>query len=172
MNSKEYHDEFDDITEHKAVNESLYQESMNIVNHRDGTDYEDICAIGAQTGDVIVKNDLSVRHGATGFTKEQFETFSSYEGNKILLHNHPNGSRPSYTDIKTLFDNDDVESSVAVGHDGSVHVIYDPDRSVNIEKMWRNVYNQYVNEIKDKKLAEHMALNYLYDKGVFKYTKR
>ena len=75
VNSKEYHDKFENLTSHKSTNESVYQEAMKMLEHRDGTDLEDIVILDARTGNVIVKNTLSVRSGQTGLTHEQFEIY-------------------------------------------------------------------------------------------------
>lgn len=172
VNSKKYHDKFDNLTEHKAVNESLYQESIKILEHRDGTELEDVVAIDARTGEVIVKNTLSVERGKTGFTKDQYDKIIQHEGNVILLHNHPNGSRLSYTDISTLFKNKNIVGSVVVGHDGSVHIISDIDDSVDIDKFWSDLYNDYINTTHNKGLAEHYALDDVYESGLFNYERR
>ena len=39
VNSKKYHDKFDGLTAHKAVNEAIYQHAMRILEHRDGTPF-------------------------------------------------------------------------------------------------------------------------------------
>ena len=63
---------------------------------------------------------------------ENGASFNEYDGEIVLLHNHPNGSRPSYTDILRLQDKN-VSSVIAVGHDGSVYEISDYDRGVDIQ---------------------------------------
>ena len=176
VNSKQYHDKFEGLTSRKAVNESIYQESMKILEHRDGTDYEDIVALDARTGDVIVKNALSVQKGKTGFTEEQYKALVKREGKVVLLHNHPNGSRPSFTDISSLFENSSfVSGSVAVGHDGSVHLISNPSTQIDkktLDKLWNELYNDAVKDYQDKDLASHYALDDIYKTGLFDYEER
>lgn len=52
---------------------------------------------------------------------------SSNKNDVVVIHNHPNSGRPSYSDIKTLFNtkengyNSNISSSVVLGHDGSVY---------------------------------------------------
>ena len=176
VNSKQYHDKFEGLTNHKSVNESIYQESMKMLEHRDSTDYEDIVALDARTGDVIVENTLSVQKGKTGFTEEQYKALIKHEGKVILLHNHPNGSRPSYTDIYSLFENSSfVDGSVAVGHDGSVHLISNPSTKIDkktLDKLWDDVYNSIVEIYPDEDLASHYALDIIYQKKIFDYERR
>ena len=98
VNSKKFHDSFENLTQRKAVNESIYQESMKILEHRDGTILEDMVVLDAKTGKVIAKNTESKESGKTGLTQEQYRRYQKEKGKKILLHNHPNSDRLSFTD--------------------------------------------------------------------------
>ena len=172
VNSKEYHDKFESLTSHKSTNESVYQEAMKILEHRDGTDLEDIVVFDARTGNVIVKNTLSARSGQTGLTYEQYEIYQKLSGKKVLLHNHPNGGRLSFTDLKTLFVNDDIEASIAVGHNGMVHIVSNPDRTIDIEKLYESLYNEYKEIYANSELSRIYALDDLYDLKIFDYESR
>ncbi|MDY2956566.1 MAG: hypothetical protein SOR59_03005 [Lachnospiraceae bacterium] len=68
VNSKEYHDKFESLTSYKSTNESVYQEAMKMLEHRDGTESEDIVVFDSRTGNIVVKNTLSAREGQTGLT--------------------------------------------------------------------------------------------------------
>ena len=172
VNSKEYHDKFENLTSHKSTNESVYQEAMKMLEHRDGTDLEDIVILDARTGKVIVKNTLSVRSGQTGLTYEQYEIYQQASGKKVLLHNHPNGGRLSFTDLKTLFANDEIEASIAVGHNGIVHIVSNPNRKIDIEKLYESLYNEYKEIYANSELARIYALDDLYDLKIFDYESR
>lgn len=172
VNGKEYHDKFENLTSHKSTNESVYQEAMKMLEHRDGTDLEDIVILDARTGNVIVKNTLSVRSGQTGLTHEQFEIYQQSSGKKVLLHNHPNGGRLSFTDLKTLFVNDDIKATIAVGHNGMVHIVSNPDRTLDIEKLYESLYNEYKEIYANSELARIYALDDLYDLKIFDYESR
>lgn len=172
VNSKKFHDSFDNLTQRKAVNESIYQESMKILEHRDGTILEDMVVLDAKTGKVIAKNTESKESGKTGLTQEQYRRYQKEKGEKILLHNHPNSGRLSFTDLRTLFNNDDIEASIAVGHNGHICIASCPDRNVDIEKLYESTYNKYKHELLDSGLARIHALDDLYDLGIFKYESR
>lgn len=172
VNSKKFHDSFENLTQRKAVNESIYQESMKILEHRDGTILEDMVVLDAKTGKVIAKNTESKESGKTGLTQEQYRRYQKEKGKKILLHNHPNSGRLSFTDLRTLFNNDDVEASVAAGHNGHICIASCPDRNVDIEKLYESTYNKYKHELLDSGLARIHALDDLYDLGIFKYESR
>ena len=172
VNSKEYHDKFEGLTKHKAVNESIYQEAMRMLEHRDGTPFEDMVLIDARTGKFIVGNMDSKVVGRTGLTKKQFSILSKHKGDAIIVHNHPNSSRISYKDILTMHRNENISAIVAVGHDGSIQIVSALDRKIPIDKLWEMVYNDNVGVYGDKKLAEHKALTTLYDLGIFKSESR
>ena len=167
VNSKKYHDKFEGVTNHKETNESVYQESMKILEHRDGTAYEDLIVLDARTGKGIASILDSDKIGKVRFPKEKI---TDNDGKVILLHNHPNSSRPSCADISKLKLNN-VEAIIAVGHDGSVYKVSELDKNFDIDKFWKNTYNDYRKIYKDNILAEHYATDLLYDLKVFKVER-
>ena len=172
VNSKEYHDKFESLTSHKSTNESVYQESMKMLEHRDGTELEDNVVFDARTGNIVIKNTLSARAGQTGLTYEQYEIYKKSNEKKVLLHNHPNGGRLSFTDLKTLFLNDDIEASIAVGHNGIVHIVSNPDRTIENEKLYESLYNEYKEIYANSEISRIYALDDLYDLKIFDYESR
>ena len=56
VNSKAFHDKFDGLTAHKAVNESLYKKAAEFLAHRNGMPYEDIAMLDSRTGTVLAEN--------------------------------------------------------------------------------------------------------------------
>lgn len=172
VNTKAYHDKFDGLTTHKQANEGLYQQSMKMLEHRDGTDFEDMVLLDSRTGKLITENTVSRKAGRTGLTDEQYADYLKYKGTATIIHNHPNSSRVSFTDIKTMFLNDKVDTVVAVGHDGSVYKVYNPNRNFDIEKFEEMVYNKYVNIYQDEKLAMIKMTDDLYNLGVFECERR
>ena len=172
VNSKRYHDKFEGLTEHKAANESIYQEAMRMLEHRDGTDGEDMVLLDARTGKFIVGNMESMLSGRTGLTKEQFAVAKKHNGKLIIVHNHPNSSRISFKDILTMYQNENISATVAVGHDGTVQIVSHLDRNIPLDKLWERLYNDYANQYGDKIIAERMATTMLYDSDIFKSESR
>ncbi len=172
VNTKEYHDKFEGISSHKAVDESIYQESMGILSEKNGTDFESLVAIDSRTGEVIAKNSSFEISGKTAFNSEQYNKCLSNVNDIVLIHNHPNSSRPSYTDIKTLFNNTNINSSIVACHDGTVYKLYNPNRQIGIDKAYEMAYNDAINICRNKDIAKKHALNELYEKGLFDFEKR
>lgn len=171
VNSKEYHDKYENLTEHKAVNEKMYQEAMKMLEHRDGTPYEDMVAIDARTGKTILSVINTEVAGKLPLTQKQYEEIVNYDGNIIVLHNHPNSSKPSYADILKLKEKN-ISAVASVGHDGSVFMVSELDKNFDIEKYWNDVYNKYNDIYKDEILANHYATDDLYNMKVFKIESR
>lgn len=55
VNSKAFHDKFENLTGRKMVDEIIYQEAMKILEHRDGTRQEDLVVLDRRTGAVVTK---------------------------------------------------------------------------------------------------------------------
>lgn len=171
VNSKEFHDKFEGLVEHKATNEVLYQESMKMLEHRDGTDFEDMIAIDSRTGKIIESITDSKIPGRIPISESQYKKIQHHPGNITLLHNHPNSSRPSFVDIQKLKE-PNIDSVISVGHDGSVFRVYDLDKKFDVDKFYHDVYNEYKQICKDDILAEKYATDALYEIGIFKFDRR
>ena len=172
VNSKTFHDRFNGASKHHAVDEALYQDALKMLEHRDGTELEDLAAFDARTGKLLAKNDTSTKSGATGFSYEQYQATLDCPNGVVLLHIHPNSSRPSATDIKTLFKNKQVERSVIACHNGEVHILSEPDRTIDIVQVYEQWYNQYKEEYKNARVAELHATDRIYESGLFQYEKK
>lgn len=171
VNSKAYHDKFESLSFlRKVTREQLYIQSKTILEHRDGTEYEDLVILDALTGMEIVSNRNSSQSLKTGISKSEYDKVLSNKNDVVLLHNHPGGGRPSIADILSAWRNDKVKASVVVGHDGSVHVLSDFNRKIDIEKMYNESYTKFISENVFKPLAIIKATDELYEKGYFCYS--
>lgn len=171
VNTKKYHDKFENIPIGKKARESIYQTAMKILEHRDGTDYEDIAAINLKTGEVLAFNTSSTRPGISGFTEKEYRKITESKSNIVIVHNHPNNSRLSYKDLQTLFQYDYVRMEIAICHNGDIAFAYDPVRNFDIEAFYQKAYNTY-KEVYGKKQSELFATDKLYDSDTFKYERR
>ena len=162
VNTAEFHKRFNDLPIRKAARESLYKQSIKMLEHRDGTAYEDIVAIDARTGKVIAKNDTYEHRFQSGFTNADAQLLNTYPGRIILLHNHPGSTRPSSADLISLHKHNAVATAV-VGHDGSIRLVKDDYRLVGIEAKYLKWYNYYRKNLAEtQQLAEIHAMNQIY----------
>ena len=173
VNSKAYHDKFEALTKRKQTNESLYQQAKRLLEARDGSEGEGLIILDSRTGRIITDNlSRQVQKLKTGLTKEEYQLVKENTGNIIMLHNHPDGSQPSGTDILTLWRESKADATVIVGHDGAVYIIYEIDRNIPLDKIYEKVYNDIVAEGKPKDFAKVKAGEALYELGAFSFIKR
>ena len=71
-----------------------------------------------------------------------------------------------------MFENEDIKMIVAVGHDGSVNTVFNPDRENNIEECWETLYNSNIEKDGNKQLAINNSIDDLYKMGIFDYESR
>lgn len=181
VNTEKFHRKFENLTDHKDVNEALYNEAMEILAERNNTEFEDIVAIDSRTGERIVKNTSSSKRGKTqscGFSKEEERILDNYKVPFETLHNHPNSSMPSRDDIKMLFRRHNQSASNINCHNGTVYRIKKLKPLDEIEKLVDKVYyktkERYQGFGEDKVEFETSTelLQYLTKSGHIRYLKR
>jgi len=94
-----------------------------MLEHRSGSEYEDLAMLDAKTGKFLVGNDKAsgdFKHKC-GLSQKEADTLISIGKKFAILHNHPNSSKPSPSDIKWLFKRENAVSSNIVCHDGTVY---------------------------------------------------
>lgn len=143
MNSKKYHDKYEGLTRHKAVSESLYQESLKILSDNNDTEFEHIVAIDARTGKVLEKNMDASKIGWThrcGFSHKQSDHLENLDMPFEVLHNHPNSSLPSRDDILKLYQRKNQVASTITCHDGTVYRLTKL-KEIKIDSLVEQVYH-------------------------------
>lgn len=171
VNAKRYHDKFAGLTEHKAANESVYQQAKRILEDRDGKDTERMAIIDARTGELLTDN-LSVGEDSrfkTGLSFEEYQKIKESGKRFLVLHNHPSSTRPSITDILTFWKEEKADASIVVGHDGTVYVITDMNRKIPLDKLYEKYYHSYKELGYDVDMARLKSTNAIYDSKAFTY---
>ena len=171
VNAKRYHDKFSGLTEHKAANESVYQQAKRILEDRDGKDTERMAIIDARTGELLTDN-LSVGEDSrfkTGLSFEEYQKIKESGKRFLILHNHPSSTRPSITDILTFWKEEKADASIVVGHDGTVYVITDMNRKIPLDKLYEMYYYSYKELGYDVDMARLKATNDIYASKAFTY---
>lgn len=182
ITTKTYHNKFEGLTSHKAVNESLYNESLQILSDNNDTQYEHIVAIDAKTGERLAKNTSAADNKMilqSGFSKGQNSMLSN-ESTPLFeaVHNHPNNSIPSRDDIIKLFERPRQISSVIICHNGAVYRLEKLEKYEKVDDLANKIYSfnkkKYIDYSEDKAEYEcSMSLiKYLVKKGVMAYEKR
>ena len=122
-----YIEKFSAITEIPEVNDSIYKASKEILEHRNGTDYEDLYLIDAKTGEVIHKLTTSDIPNGLIYDEKTHESINKAieEGREVIaIHNHPGGLPPTLDDGASAYDHKYLKG-VTVGHNLEVYT-YSP----------------------------------------------
>lgn len=130
VRAKEYRDKFNSITEDDAVNSTLYNKAMDVLDHRGGTDYEDMHLISIADG--LVKGTQTKTEYYNGVTEELRHSHVWYNESLnsaiklnptkslISLHNHPGSLPPSGGDFESQFIHG-YKGGVIACHNGDVY---------------------------------------------------
>ena len=125
--SEDYVQRFSGITGNETVDRRIGETAQKILQHRSGTDYEDLALIDADTGDLIHLLDTSnVIHSVSydNATKKAIDQ-ANKDGRRIIaLHNHPNNYPPSMDDGSSAREHG-YYSGIAATHDGRIYT-YSP----------------------------------------------
>lgn len=115
VNNPEYKRKFSNITSSEEVNNKLYEKAMDILKHRNGTDYEDFYLIDMRSGEVKASQtkieympniEEELKHNRVWYNKEiKREIRNNPPKTFITIHNHSHNMTPSGGDFKGAFNN-------------------------------------------------------------------
>nr|DAR76953.1 MAG TPA: minor capsid protein [Caudoviricetes sp.] len=135
------------------LSDSIARVSRQMLQHRNGTPYEDYYLLDAETGRVVALSNKARKRKGVVYNEQVRKAFKeSPEQSFVSIHNHPSGYPPSLSDLASLQQrskNNTVKYGLTIGHDGSVYWYSRPNKRIP-----RSAYEQYVNRIdKFKKLG-------------------
>lgn len=133
--------------------DSIARVSRQILQHRNGTPYEDYYLLDAETGRVVALSNKARKRKGVVYNEQVRKAFKeNSEQSLVSIHNHPSGYPPSLSDLASLQQrskNNTVKYGLTIGHDGSVYWYSRPNKRIP-----RSAQEQYVNRIdKFKKLG-------------------
>lgn len=131
-----YVEKYQNITGSEETDNKIYEYAKTILDHRNGTNYEDLYLIDAKTGDPIFRLTTSdVSHGVQ--YNDQIEAAieqAHNEGKEIIaIHNHPNGLPPTMDDGVSAYDHG-YSKGVVIGHNLEVFTYTPTDASYTKEE--------------------------------------
>lgn len=129
ISSKEYANLFSNITNNQAVNDSIADLSRKAILHRNGSKYEDMYIVNANTGEVMGQQlDMQYPSGISYNDSIKSALSRAKEANIpiIAIHNHPEGYPPSIDVFNKAYDNN-YFLGIACGHNGQVYVYDKPE---------------------------------------------
>ena len=132
-------DEFlDKIKRHPMtshLSDSIARVSRQMLQHRNGTPYEDYYLLDAETGRVVALSNKARKRKGVVYNEQVRNAFKeSPEQSLVSIHNHPSGYPPSLSDLASLQQrskNNTVKYGLTIGHDGSVYWYSKPNKRIH-----------------------------------------
>lgn len=165
-----YQEKFSGITNNAAVNQTLYTCATRALEHRSGTNGEDLFLINGITGELLHANTLSTSRQSVQYDAATLSAIEkAHEKNIpiVALHNHPNGMPPSLDDGASAKAHG-YATGVVVGHNlevfsySAADKVYDSGSCKQVhealsrrigfefdfdEEIWYNVLNRFGMEV-------------------------
>ena len=149
IDSGEYRNKFDKITDNKDVSRTLYAKAKEMLKHRSGTMYEDMYWIDLKTGD-IVASALNEKSQSSVTYSESIKKAISEKTNLIAMHTHPHSFPPSAADFNSAYLHG-YEKSIVLCHDGKVF------QYISYETISEDLYNMYIKKYINQGMPEFQA---------------
>ena len=128
------------------LNRLLYQVSKKMLEHRSGTEFEDMYWIDPESVTIVAEETESSSEGKIRYTENLISKIRKYN-NLITLHSHPNSFPPSINDLNSNYYNH-YDIGIIVCHDGKIFV-YSSGQIINeeyyklkVEKYLKSGYNE------------------------------
>ena len=153
IRSDEFVDKLKNHPKTSHLSEPIARVSRQMLQHRNGTPFEDYYLLNADTGRVVALSNKARKTKGVVYNEQVRKAFKEQsEQSLISIHNHPSGYPPSLSDFASLQQrskNNTVKYGLTIGHDGSVYWYSRPNKRIP-----RSAQEQYVNRIdKFKKLG-------------------
>ena len=177
VRSDEFVDKLKKHPKTSHLSESIARVSRQMLQHRNGTPFEDYYLLNADTGRVVALSNKARKTKGVVYNDQVRKAFKEQsEQSLISIHNHPSGYPPSLSDFASLQQrnkNNTVKYGLTIGHDGSVYWYSRPNKRIP-----RSAQEQYVNRIdKFKKMgynesvAQEKTLELLYEVFGFEFGR-
>ncbi len=153
--TKQYTQKIESLGESKKVTKSIRQSAIKMLEHRSGTEYEDMAFIDSKTGETIIQSNYQVKHQVEP-TKQMKKMLSESPQNTIIaIHNHPRSSVPSFADLNTCF-NRHYKYGIVVCHNGIIfkYKVTEPLNNstpinIGLDSLHSAIYNRHEKNIKN-----------------------
>ena len=132
------------------LSDSIARVSRQMLQHRNGTPYEDYYLLDAETGRVVALSNKARKRKGVVYNEQVRKAFKeSAEQSLVSIHNHPSGYPPSLSDLASLQQrskNNTVKYGLTIGHDGSVYWYSKPNKRIHkkAEQKYENLIEKMI----------------------------
>ncbi|MEI4338084.1 minor capsid protein [Streptococcus suis] len=141
------------------IADSVARVSRQMLQHRNGTPFEDYCLLEANTGKVVaISNKARKKKGVVYNDQVRYAFKNSSERSLVSIHNHPSGYPPSLSDLASLQQrskNNSIRYGLTAGHDGSIYWYTRPN--TRIPKIALSKYSHQIEKFKKMGYNEAVA---------------
>ena len=135
VRSDEFVDKLKNHPKTSHLSEPIARVSRQMLQHRNGTPFEDYYLLNADTGRVVALSNKSRKTKGVVYNDQVRRAFKEQsEQSLISIHNHPSGYPPSLSDFASLQQrskNNTVKYGLTIGHDGSVYWYSKPNKRIH-----------------------------------------
>lgn len=135
VRSDEFVDKLKNHPKTSHISEHIARVSRQILQHRNGTQYEDYYLLDAETGRVVALSNKARKIKGVVYNDQVRKAFKdSPEQSLVSIHNHPSGYPPSLSDLASLQQrskNNTIKYGLTIGHDGSVYWYSKPNKRIH-----------------------------------------
>jgi hypothetical protein len=176
IESNDFRRKFDNATDNRVVNKTLYTSAKEILYDRSGTLYESMIWIDGDTGKIVTKFDsMGKTKKLTGknhelkveYGKSVLNKLKGYN-NIITLHNHPNSSAPSAGDFNSAKKNC-YSIGFVVTHNGRLFK-YRSEKIIT-ENLYHVYWLEFVEDGYDEIEAQIKAIEKISETGDIYFTE-
>ena len=158
IGTKDYRDKYLSLTSNEEANAKLYEKALDILDHRNGTDYEDMHLISVEDGlvkgtqtkvEYYTKVSEDLRHSHVWYNKDLNSAIKNNPQKTLVsLHNHPESLPPSGGDFQSQFDHG-YKGGIIACHNGDVYYY-----EVGKKKFTGKLYDMTVDKYKKQGYSE------------------
>lgn len=127
----------------ESVGRILTEKSRQIIKNRSGTHFEELFALDYDTGRILSYIKGKEKNSIQMTRQLKKVLTQSKEKSIIILHNHPDSSTLSTTDISTMMDYASIQSTIAIGHNGDVYFVSEIPKGEDIIREFRVSYSKH-----------------------------
>ena len=170
IKTAKYRNLYNNLDESTEIQRTAFQQAKAMLNHRNGTKYEDLTFIDTVTGKYLTRDDYDVENEVLPSRRMRSMVTNNDPYTVIAVHNHPGSSVPSIADIESAYRHK-YKYGVVACHNGTVmkyEVLGEYNEvivGILLDKANKNLYNGSEEELA-KTLEMLKAENILL--GVFK----
>ncbi|WP_416353918.1 minor capsid protein [Agrilactobacillus fermenti] len=161
INSKEFVAQFNKYQLQGKVRDSVVSEAREILKERNGTHFETISLINAESGRVRRFTTSRLERAIDNYTGNKVAAYIKSSTDRfIMIHNHPDSTPPSLGDIRQLTSGKRkrVNLALVVGHDGRLFSYTKSAITIPFDVTMDGIVGEYVKLGYNKRRALDLAL--------------